>query len=1019
MGTAKELSTVSATSSGQPARKFDSPEVKSSGIGTVAFASAHFLVALTLIKNLLWGEKPNTLRTDETDEVPETTSALPPANDRDPAQSEPPEVANSNTPESQDSGGSGSQPSARFIPTSGFPAEGFSPDPLGAAKASLYGSPLQLLSNPGNDNAPINTAGFGGSSQAALAATGGGSGGGGGGASSDANKTPSEKSESEPSAPKRAENRAPVITGNVVMSYLPANHAVLIGLSDLLRNASDPDGDTLKVAELSASSGSLVNKGNGTWEFTPEPNSYVDVTFTYVVSDGIANVAQAAILDAVVDPAGVPAGSDTESNGSSDSESEEAPYNVITVDDSNVTEVEFLPNYWAAVTHGTSSDDVIQGRTGNDVIYARQGDDIVHAGAGHDIVFGEEGDDTIFGEDGEDSLFGGDGDDTLVGGADTDMVDGGTGNDTIVATHDDGDDDIDGGEGSDTLDFSGVATSVMVDLTEGNSEGQHTGTDHFRNIENVKGSQSDDVIVMNAQANTIEAGHGDDVIQSRAREQSHNQDSNEGDGDDFVDGGDGNDLLDYSSSTASIIVDVNAGTASGSDIDHDQFRSIEDFKTGHGDDVVITDDQDNVVDTGAGNDVVKTSSYRSTDSEGTSDGKDHFHGGEGNDSLVMASAVKDLDVDMVAETARGEEIDEDTFSSFENITTGAGNDRVVIDSHDNEIDTGEGDDVIIASAMRAVGSNEPQSEPSPEPQPTSEAQPDSETEAASQLEPELASDGNDRIVGGAGNDTLVMAEATTDIVVNLVEGTAFGDEIGQDKLVEIENITTGSGNDQITADSNDNEICGGDGDDVMRTSRNTDNDGRDNDGDDYFDGQNDDDTLDLSSTHTANTVNLREGTASGQEIGHDRISNIENVIGGSANDVFIASSDTNDFFGGDGDDTFVFQRVGDSPADNGRWDRIRDFTAGDKIDLSNIDANEDKSGDQSFTLDLTPSNPNFPQQAAGTIRYAYETKDNGTEYTIIRAQTGDKDDDALQIILDGHIVLTESDFILNDHTAPN
>ncbi len=902
MGTAKELSTISATSSGQPARKFDSPEAKSSGIGTVAFASAHFLVALTLIKNLLWGEKPNTLRTDETDEVPETTFALPPANDRDPAQSEPPEIANSNTPESQDSGGFGSQPSARFIPTSGFPAEGFSPDPLGAAKASLYGSPLQLLSNPGNDNAPINTAGFGGSSQAARAATGGGS--GGGGASSDANKTPSEKSELEPSAPKRAENRAPVITGNVVMSYLPTNVVVMIGLSDLLRNASDPDGDTLKVAELSASSGSLVNKGNGTWEFTPEPNSYVDVTFTYVVSDGIANVAQAAILDAVVDPAGVPAGSDTESNGSSDSESEEAPYNVITVADANATEVEFLPNYWAAVTHGTSSADLIQGRMGNDVIYALQGNDIVHAGAGHDIVFGEEGDDTIFGEDGEDSLFGGDGDDTLVGGADADMVDGGTGNDTIVATYADGDDDIDGGEGSDTLDFSGVATSVMVNLTEGNSEGQHTGTDHFRNIENVKGSQAGDVIVMNAQANTIEAGHGDDVIQSRAREQSHNQDSNEGDGDDFVDGGDGNDLLDYSSSTASIIVDVNAGTASGSDIDHDQFRSIEDFKTGHGDDVVITDDQDNVIDTGAGNDVVKTSSYRSTDSEGTSDGNDHFDGGEGNDSLVMASAVKDLDVDMVAETARGEEIDEDTFSSFENITTGAGNDTII-------------------------------------------------------------------------------------------------------------------------ADANDNQIQGGDGNDVIRTSRrddrdgSSDNDSCDNDGDDDFDGQNDNDTLDLSSTRTDNIVNLREGTASGHEIGHDRISNIENVIGGSANDVFIASSDINDFFGGAGEDTFVFQQVGDSPADNGKWDRIRDFTAGDKIDLSNIDANDDKSGDQSFTLDLTPSNPNFPQQAAGTIRYAYETKDNGTKYTIIRAQTGDKDDDALQIILDGYIVLTESDFILNDHTAPN
>ena len=273
---------------------------------------------------------------------------------------------------------------------------------------------------------------------------------------------------------------------------------------------------------------------------------------------------------------------------------------------------------------------------------------------------------------------------------------------------------------------------------------------------------------------------------------------------------------------------------------------------------------------------------------------------------------------------------------------------------------------------------------------------------------EATSDGKDQFHGGEGTDSLVMASATKDLDVNMVAGAARGEEIDEDTFSSYENITTGKGSDTIIADAQSNTVKSGSGKDTIKSSKRDDNDDRD-DGDDHFDGQEDSDTLDLSSTSNGITVNLRTGIATGKEIGTDRIEHIENVIGGSGNDVLIANNDQNEFVGGGGSDTFVFQSVDDSSGSRGDWDRIRDFTTGDKIDLSGIDANKDANGHQSFALDFAPTNPNTAQ-ATGTIRYRYEQRDD-REITIIRAKTGNDDGDILQIVLDGHIELDQSDFL--------
>jgi len=55
--------------------------------------------------------------------------------------------------------------------------------------------------------------------------------------------------------------------------------------------------------------------------------------------------------------------------------------------------------------------------------------------------------------------------------------------------------------------------------------------------------------------------------------------------------------------------------------------------------------------------------------------------------------------------------------------------------------------------------------------------------------------------------------------------------------------------------------------------------------------------------------------------------------------------------GGSGNDTFVFAATGDTTLPN--WDFIADWNAGDRIDLSAIDANTASAGDQAFHIGAT------------------------------------------------------------------
>ena len=146
--------------------------------------------------------------------------------------------------------------------------------------------------------------------------------------------------------------------------------------------------------------------------------------------------------------------------------------------------------------------------------------------------------------------------------------------------------------------------------------------------------------------------------------------------------------------------------------------------------------------------------------------------------------------------------------------------------------------------------------------------------------------GEDRIDGGADNDSL-YGEAGDDLILG-----GSGDDI----------IDGGADDDVIFGDAGNDTIIGGLGNDTIKGGAGNDTfvitstaDGRDS-----YDGGEGIDTLDYTAGSTAVNLTLKDGVTTYQT---DTIENVENVIGGSANDKLTGNSLDNVLTGNAGDDT--------------------------------------------------------------------------------------------------------------------
>ena len=142
------------------------------------------------------------------------------------------------------------------------------------------------------------------------------------------------------------------------------------------------------------------------------------------------------------------------------------------------------------------------------------------------------------------------------------------GNDVILRSG--GNDAIDGGEGFDALDYSDTANRVVISVVNGtlretNAAGQLLKSDRIYAVEEFRTGSGDDSLT----------GSGADEVFSP------------GQGEDVVNGGEGMDVLSYTSATQRVFIDLASGIARDGGGGHDSFSGIEGARGGQGNDVLV------------------------------------------------------------------------------------------------------------------------------------------------------------------------------------------------------------------------------------------------------------------------------------------------------------------------------------------------------------------------------------------------------------------------------------------------
>jgi Ca2+-binding RTX toxin-like protein len=219
-----------------------------------------------------------------------------------------------------------------------------------------------------------------------------------------------------------------------------------------------------------------------------------------------------------------------------------------------------------------------------------------------------EGTDSIPNNEG---AAGSDHDDTILGTASHDLISGGG-----------GDDLIDGRGGFDVAVYALTQGPVNVNLGQGTSTGD--GTDTFRDMEAVYGTEYDDVMVGSDADNVFFGDFGDDTMSGGGGDDIFYPDL----GDDHIDGGaGGKDQIDFYFASNGVTVDMAAGTATGDGAD--TFSAVEFISGSEFNDVIMGSALADLLMGWGGNDTLVGNG--GDDAMDGGDGTDSVDGGPGND----------------------------------------------------------------------------------------------------------------------------------------------------------------------------------------------------------------------------------------------------------------------------------------------------------------------------------------------------------------------------------------------------
>ncbi|WP_050466206.1 calcium-binding protein [Herbaspirillum chlorophenolicum] len=495
---------------------------------------------------------------------------------------------------------------------------------------------------------------------------------------------------------------------------------------------------------------------------------------------------------------------------------------------------------------------------------------------------------------------------------------GGAGDDLIVASADIN--VIDGGAGNNTVSYQNSTAGVKINLATGKGTGGDAEADTYLNIQNATGGGGNDIFVGNGVVNKFDGGGGINTVsyenstaavtvnlatgkgtQGDAAGDTYVNIQNAigGAGDDLFfassaanafDGGAGSNTVSYASTTGSVTVDLStAGAVGGGSAAGDTYANIQnvigtsaaDILTGYG--VVGVK---SVLTGGAGGDtltgVAANSAYTWASYAGSSQGVviDLVTGAGSTNSNGGGSGVGD---------AAG-----DTLSNIDNLVGSSFSDIFIANSKVNIFDGGGGGLDTVSYAKSDVAVTVDLSGQTYATGLNGYAAGDKYINIANVI----GSSGNDTLIGsatasrsevtgGAGADNLFAAgsnvantyasyaTSSSPVTIDFINKVGHGGDAEGDMLNNIVNAIGSNGNDLFIASSAANKIEGGLGSDTVSYAFDT----------------------------VGVTVDLYTGKGSGGWAAGDTYLSIENVIGGSGNDVFYASADSNNFDGGGGNNT--------------------------------------------------------------------------------------------------------------------
>jgi Ca2+-binding RTX toxin-like protein len=389
---------------------------------------------------------------------------------------------------------------------------------------------------------------------------------------------------------------------------------------------------------------------------------------------------------------------------------------------------------------------------------------------GNDTRTGTAADDTIIGLAGNDQLLGSGGNDRLIGGLGNDVLNGGAGIDTANYNN-----PIIGG-----TTYIGATSGVTVNLTlTGAQNTGGAGVDTLVSIENLIGTNFNDILTGNSANNVLSGLSGNDKLTGNAGNDilagvAGTDQLLGGDGNDLLNGGTQNDVLngglgsdtaDYGTfsiggqnligATAGVTVNLNvqgvAQNTGGAGLD--TLVSIENLTGSVYSDRLTGNSANNVLTGREGNDILMGGNGNDT-LQGDS-GNDTLNGGDGLDTASYTTATAAVTIDLnyygSGQATGGAGID--TLVNIEDLTGSRFND--VLNSMFGTINGGDGDDRLSSS------------------------------------------DGGATLNGGAGNDVLYAVEGSG----YTLSGGAGNDVVTYLGLAGDNTINGGAGTDRLTHDA--------------------------------------------------------------------------------------------------------------------------------------------------------------------------------------------------------------------------